>query len=158
MKAGKNKVLRAVLGILVLFVLINAGWLIWRTVKYGSYIRGMEKNVFATWIVPRYQYTDAEGYDYGVKYPEYLSLTGNMSVGLPTTEDNWFTDFIIIWPKLFGGYEYGVSISEGNQDYQIYINADGSAVNPEDSKLVADNQETIQELLTRAQQMWELEK
>ena len=98
-------------------------------VKYDPYSKGMEKNVFSTWIVPRYIYSDADRFDYGVKYPDYLSFTG---------------------------YHYGVSISEGDEDLQIYVNADGSAVYPEDSDVVIRNQETINILLRKAEEMWNL--
>ena len=97
--------------------------------KYDAYCKGWKKNPFATWIVPRYVYTDADGYDYGVKYPEYLSITGNMSVGLPAIDDNPFTDFLIVWP---------------------------TAVNPEDSEIVERCQDTINDLLNRAKKMWNL--
>lgn len=157
MRSGKRTALIVVLGILALFILINAGWFGWRMVKYGPYCKGWEKNYYATWIVPRYVYTDEDGYDYGVKYPEYLSFTGNMSVGLPTADDNPFTDFLIVWPKVSGGYEYGVSVTIGGQGYQIYINADGTAVYPEDSEIVIDCQDTINDLLSRAKGMWDLE-
>ena len=157
MKAGKKTALRIVLCILSLFILLNAVWVIWRTVKYGAYCKGMEKNEFATWIVPRYKHTDADGYDYGVKYPEYLSFTGNLSVGAPAEGDDLFTDGLIIWPKASGGYEYGVMIMEGNRGLQIYIHADGSAVYPKDSETVAHNQEKIAALLRRAEEMWDLE-
>ena len=157
MKARKRAVLRAILCILALIIALNAGWYVWRMVKYGAYSRGMEENYFSSWIVPRYKHTDADGYDYGVKYPDYLSFTGNLSVGLPAIDDNPFTDFLIIWPKLSGGYEYGVSITEDGQNYQIYIHADGSAVHPEDSEVVARNQETINALLLRAKEMWDIE-
>ena len=106
--------------------------------KYGSYCKGWEKNYFAAWIVPRYIHTDEDGYDYAVKYPEYLSFTGNLSVGLPADEYNPFTDFLIVWPKIFGGYEYGVSVTKNGQGYQIYVNADGTAVYPEDNEIVTD--------------------
>ncbi len=157
MKTYKRIALRAALCILALFALWNVGWYVWRMVKYGPFSRGLEKNDFATWIVPRYKYMDTDGYDYGVKYPDYLSFTGNLSVGLPETDGNPFTDFLIIWPKLSGGYEYGVSLTEGNENYQIYITADGSAVYPENSEVVARKQETIDALLHRAEEMWDLE-
>ena len=156
MKAGKKIALRAALCVLALFILINACWYVWRTVKYGAYTDGMEENVFSSWLVPRYKHTDADGYDYGVKYPDYLSFTGNLSVGLPATDDNPFTDFLIIWPKLSGGCEYGVSITEDGKEYQIYIHADGSAVRPEDSEVVARNQDHINALLGRAEAMWDI--
>ena len=156
MNINKKTVFRVILCILAIFVLMNIGWCVWRMMKYGAYSKGMEKNFFSTWIVPRYTYTDADGYDYGVKYPGYLSFTGNLSVGLPTTDEEVFTDFLIIWPKASGGYEYGVSLSEGDMDLQIYINADGSAVYPEDGEVVVRNQETISALLRRAAEMWDL--
>lgn len=157
MKSGKKTALKVALGILVLFILINACWYVWRMVKYGSYCKGWEKNYFATWIVPRYVYTDEDDYDYGVKYPDYLSFTGNMSVGMPASNDDPFTDFIIVWPKLFGNYDYGVSVTKDGQEYQIYINADGTAVHPEDSETVTYCQDTINDLLSRAKGMWNLE-
>ena len=76
MRLGKKTAIRAALCLLMLFVLSNICWFVWRAEKYGAYIEGMETNYFSTWIVPRYTYTDADGYDYGVKYPDYLSLTG----------------------------------------------------------------------------------
>ena len=157
MKTGKRAALRIVLCFLALFILVNAAWFIWRTVRYGAYCEGMEKNEVATWIVPRYVHADADGFDYGVKYPDYLSLTGNLSVGWPAESDDPFTDGLIIWPKAFGGYEYGVMFREGNQWLQIYIRADGSAADPEDSEVAAHYQEKIAELLRRAEEMWDLE-
>ena len=156
MKTRKKTVFTAALCILALFVAMNTGWYVWRMVKYGAYSKGMEKNFFSTWIVPRYIHTDADGYDYSVKYPGYLSFTGNLSVGLPTTDEEVFTDFLVIWPKFTGGYEYGVSLSEGDEDFQIYIHADGSAVYPEDSEIVVHHQETVDALLQRAEEMWHI--
>ena len=53
MKTRNHTMLKAVLGLVVLFLLINAGWFGWRMVKYDFYCRGWKKNPFATWIVPR---------------------------------------------------------------------------------------------------------
>ncbi len=157
MKSGKKKAIKVILGMLAVFTVVNISWYIWRMVKYDAYCKGWEKNYFATWIVPRYTYTDADGYDYGVKYPEYLSFTGNMSVGLPATDDNPFTDFLIVWPKLLGGYQYGASVSVDGQGYQIYVKADGTAVDPEHSEVAIQCRDTIKDLLRRAKAMWNLE-
>ncbi len=156
-KIKKSAVLKVVLGLVVFFLLINAVWFGWRTVKYGSYCRGWEKNPFAIWIVPRYVYVDDDGYDYGVKYPDYLTFSGNMSVGLPAADDNPFTDFLIVWPKVSGEFEYGVSLTKGSQAYQVYINSDGTAVYPEDSIIAEEYQDTINDLLNRAKIMWNLD-
>ena len=156
MKSEKKRILKVILGILAVFSLLNVSWYIWRMVKYDAYCKGWKKNPFATWIVPRYVYTDADGYDYGAKYPEYLSITGNMSVGLPAIDDNPFTDFLIVWPKLVGGYEYGAAVSVDGNGYQIYVKSDGTAVNPEESEIVERCQDTINDLLNRAKKMWNL--
>lgn len=156
MKSGKQKILRSILCILAVFIMINIVWYIWRMEKYGAYSKGMNRTVFATWIVPRYGCIDEDKYDYGVKYPSYLSLTGNMSVGLPATDENPFTDFLVIWPKPFGGYEYGISFTYNDTGYQIYINEDGSAVDPRDSETVSLVQTIIQDLLERANEKWDL--
>lgn len=101
--------------------------------------------------------TDADGYDYSVKYPDYLSITGNLSIVSPSTDDNPFVDALIIWPEIFGGCEYGVLLEEGEEELQIYINTDGSAVYPEDSEATSRHKETIDALLQRARKMWDLE-
>ena len=157
MKAWKKTAIRVVLGLLALFLLVNLAWCVWRMAKYGTYSKGMEKTYFSTWIVPRYGHTDADGFDYSVKYPEYLSLTGNLCVGLPTTDENPFTDFLIIWPKWSGGYEYGVSLTIEGVTWQIYIRPDGSVVDPEYSEIAARCRDTIDTLLERAGKMWDLE-
>ena len=84
----KKTVLKVVLCILVLLILANTAWYTWRTIKYGTYSADMDKSVFATWFVPSYVQTDADDYGYNVKYSDYLSLTGNLSVGCPATDDN----------------------------------------------------------------------
>ena len=40
----------------------------------------MEKMAFSNNVTPRYSYTDADGYNYLVQYPDYLAFTGNMFV------------------------------------------------------------------------------
>ena len=156
MKKTKKTVLKGILCLLALFLLFNVGWYVWRAVKYGAYAEGMEVNPIPEWLVPRYKLIDADGYDYGLKYPDYLSFTGNMSVGTPA-EDDPFSDFLIVWPKPAGGYTYGVALTEDGKGYQIYIGADGSAVDPEYAGIVARHQDTIDELLRRAEAMWDLE-
>lgn len=156
-KSRKRKIIIALLAVLALVVLVHVGWYGWRLVKYGAYSKGMDKNPYATWMVPRYMHTDRDGFDYGVKYPDYISFTGNMSVGLPTTPDNYFTDCLIIWPKFFGGYEYGVILYTEEEEFQIYVNADGSAVDKKDSEIAERHKETIDTLFRKANEMWDLD-
>ena len=157
MKTGRKTMLRILLSLLLLFLVINAAWFSWRMVTYGAFSREMENTDTGSWLVPRYHYTDADGFDYGVKYPDYLSLTGNLSVKLPAEGDNPFTDALILWPEAFGGCEYGAILMEDGQEYQIYLQADGSPVDPGDKEVAARHQEQIAALLEKAQEMWDLE-
>ena len=157
MKKGKKTVIIVVLCALALFLAGNLFWGVWREARYGAYGKGMKKNDVSTVIVPRYYYTDSEGYDYSAKYPDYLSFTGNMTVGLPATPEEFFTDFMVIWPKPFGGYKYGVSLTVDEENYQIYINPDGTAVDPVYNEIIEQNQDTVNDLLNKADQMWHLQ-
>ncbi|MBQ9035965.1 MAG: hypothetical protein IJ115_00675 [Erysipelotrichaceae bacterium] len=156
MKTGNRKVLKVITLVLSVFVLFNIFWYAWRDMKYDSYINEMEENELSSWIVPRYKHVDDEGYDYSVKCPDYLSFTGNMSVGLPSLDNNPFTDFLVIWPKVFGGYEYGASLTVDGVNYQIMINEDGSAVDSQYSEIAAMSKETIDLLLHKANEKWDL--
>lgn len=115
MRVVKKIVMRVALCLLALFLLINVSWYVWRVIKYELYNTGMEKSVFATWLVPRYGQIDADG------------------------------------------YEYGAILYESGETFYIYINADGSAVDLEDSDVVVRHQENIDALLRKAKEMWDLE-
>ena len=114
----------------------------------------MEKGDFGSFVTPRYIYTDDGGYDYLVKYPEYLTFTGNMSVGSPTTEENVFTDALIIWPKVSGRYDFGVLLYENDMEHAIYIDSEGNALSKEDADIVSRHSESIRKLLMTADERW----
>lgn len=156
----KEYILRGVAIVLCLFTAGNLLWFGWRQLQYAPYIRDMEKEtVFSTFLVPRYAAKDADGFDYSVKYPDYLSLTGNLAVGVPTTEDTPFSDGLIVWPKLFGGYEYGVILNnaDGVSDgYMFYIDAEGNAVDAQYDVVAREYADVIGELLKRAKGFWQL--
>ena len=156
MKVNKKKVLKTMLGTLVFFILINICWYAWRIDKYGIYNKGMEENDFSTWLVPRYEYTDVNGYDYIVQYPDYFQFTGHLCV-FSTKDNDMLSDTLIIWLRLFDGYDYDVFLSEGDESFFIDINANGSAVYPEESEIVVRNQKDIDDLLSKAKEMWNLE-
>ena len=137
------------------FALHNVLWFAWSHIQYGKYSGGMEKAEFSNFITPRYLCTDADRYDYLVKYPGYLSFTGNMSVGLPTSDGNFFSDALIIWPKLGGGYELGALLyDEDGASYSVYIDAEGNALSKEDEDAVSRHCENIRDLLIKADQRW----
>lgn len=132
------------------FLLYNAVWFGWRYVKYGSYTDGMEQTVFSTFFTPRYACIDADGFDYSVKYPDWLSWTGNLAVGSPGQDDNPFTDGMILWPKLTGGFEYGLILIEDTVMYQIYADAAGHALDAEEEEIVQRHAETVVALYDKA--------
>lgn len=70
--------------------------------------------------------------------------------------DGLFSDGRTIWPKSFGGYEYGALLSDSEGGRQIYVNPDGSAMAPEDSSIVARHQENVDTLHHKTQEMWNL--
>ncbi|MDL2233446.1 hypothetical protein LJC63_07695, partial [Ruminococcaceae bacterium OttesenSCG-928-L11] len=150
----KKKITLTVCVVLALFALLNIGWFAWRAVKYAPYSTAMTQNAFSDVIVPRYAFVDDEGYNYNVKYPDYLSFTGNISVGMPASDDNLFTDALIIWPLASGGYEYGVLLYEESEGYQIYIDSQGNAVNRNDDEVIERHKDNIGTLLQRAEEMW----
>ncbi len=151
----KRKSLRIVLIAVIVFAAYNAVWFAWSHIRYGKLIAGMEKAEFGSFITPRYFDTDDDRYDYLVKYPDYLSFTGNMSVGFPTANENPFTDALIIWPRITGNYEMGVLLyDEDGTGYSVYIDADGNALREEDRDVVSRHREAINSLLTKADERW----
>lgn len=111
-------------------------------------------------LFPTYAGKDQGGFDYTVKYPDYLSLTGNLAVCFPGTDEDPFTDGLIIWPKALVGYEYGVMLNSREDDgsgYMFYIYAEGNAVDGEYQPVAEAYREVIRELMERAQNTWNLD-
>jgi len=155
----KRKILKIVLIILIVFAAYNAVWFTWSHIKYRKLTDGMEQAEVSNFITPRYIYTDDDHYDYLVKYPDYLTLAGNMSVGLPSADENPFTDALIIWPKITGKYELGVLLyDEDGTGYSVYINADGNALYEADKDAVSRHREAIKNLLIKADEKWSILK
>ena len=150
----KKKVFKIILAVVILFAAYNLIWFAWSHIKYGKLSSGMNEGDYSSFVTPRYIYSDAEGYDYLVKYPEYLTFTGNMSVGSPATEEEGFTDALIIWPKVSGGYNFGVLLYENDMEYAIYIDSEGNALSKEDENIVTRHSDSIRNLLMMADERW----
>ena len=156
-KQVKKKALRIVLAVALIFAAYNIMWFAWSRIQYGKFSAGMEKSDFGSFVTPRYVYTDADRYDYLVKYPDYLSFTGNLSVGLPAADENVFTDALIIWPELSGGYQFGVLLYDENAiEYAIYIDPAGKALSKKDEDLVSQHRDNIRDLLIMADKKWHI--
>lgn len=78
----------------------------------------------------------------------------------PGTDEDPFTDGLIIWPKALVGYEYGVMLNSREDDgsgYMFYIYAEGNAVDGEYQPVAEAYREVIRELMERAQNTWNLD-
>ena len=153
----KKRIIKTVLITVAVFVAYNAAWFAWSHISYGRWNEGMAEVEFSNFITPRYVCTDDDGYDFMVKYPDYLSLVGNMSVGLPSKNDNPFTDALIIWPRLIGKCQLGVLLyDDDGTGYSVYIDSNGNALYEEDRDVVSRHREAINDLLAKADEKWNI--
>ena len=85
----KNKrrtaLLRIIGIILSVWLLLTLIWFAWSRIFFSGYCNEMKPNEFSNIITPRY-YKNDEKYTYFVKYPDYLSTTGNLAVSVRNDE------------------------------------------------------------------------
>lgn len=156
----RKRIVTLLLALVAVFILFNLSWFSWRHIAYSGFAEGMARTNMSSTFFPTYAGKDQDGFDYTVKYPDYLSLTGNLAVGFPGTDEDPFTDGLIIWPKALGGYEYGVMLNSREDDgsgYMFYIYAEGNAVDREYQPVAEAYREVICELMERAQNTWNLD-
>ena len=142
------------------FILLNLIWFGWRHMAYSGFAEGMSHTDMSSPLFPTYAAKDEDGFDYTVKYLDYLSLTGNLAVGFPGTEENPITDGLIIWPQCMGGYEYGVMLNSREEDgsgYMFYVDAQGNAVDESYQSIAEEYRKVILELMERAENAWSLD-
>ena len=150
---GKFIVLLIVVVLIVAFLIASSIWNIWRNHKYNPFAEGMKHATSTTGTVPRFS-LEKNGDIYYVKYPDYLSTTGNLAIK-PTDASE--LDSLIIWPQANGGFKYGVILNDGGTTYQVYINQDGkTALYEDDQWLVDGHMVIIQQYLKKANAMWDL--
>ena len=139
-----------------LFLLYNAFWFIWRGAAFGRYCDGMERAPHSNAAVPRHYATDADGYGYFVRYPDYLALIGYMTVMVPvdSEEEDALGETLIIWRRLGGGREYGVLLFEGDGGRWVHIGPGGNALHGGDEDIAGRNGDVIKTLLKKAGDMW----
>ena len=120
--------------------------------------------------------TDGEGYNCNVARPGFLHWTGNLGIGMPNLtlengEEVGFTDSLLIWPRMTGEPELGVLLFEYDfqedgvtcAGHQLYITAAGeyrpygdAAEDAANAQLLAEHQENVETLLSRAREIWGL--
>ena len=117
----------------------------------------MDKNKSYSFFVPKYLKNDKEGFSYSVKYPDYLSFTGNLAISMPSEDDDYFSDALIIWPNLLKGYEYGLILyDEENNEYMIEIDENKNPKDSEYKEIVNDHKDNIDILFEKADEVWKL--
>ena len=151
-----KKFLKIILVILIVFILLNIVWFSWRAIKYNNYSKGMDKNTAYSIFVPKYLKNDEEGFSYSVKYPDYLSFTGNLAISMPSEDYDYFSDSLIIWPNL-RGYEYGLILyDEENNEYMIEVDESKKPKDSEYKEILNDHKDNIDILFEKANKFWNL--
>lgn len=141
MKLTKNsKIILVVVVILaVLFLLLNAAW----AVHYKSFDR-YDTSDYTQPFGSSYVKSAADGYHYNVKYPDYLSFSGNL--GITNGAD---TLSLIFWPELFGSDEYEIGVilfdADGTQ-YMFYVDENLNLL-PKKNNLPEETVLVIEELM-----------
>lgn len=139
---------------LVFIVLLYATWnLIWFlliAIKYHKFVEVIPKNEWGLHFIKK-----EDGYIYSVKKPSYLRFTGNLGIS-----NNENQEALIIWPLISGGYEYGFRIQKNGVAYEIYVDENMEPIHKDDKvaiQKVKEYKAELEELLSKANEMWQLE-
>ena len=148
MKLSKGKkVIILLMVICLLFGVYNLIWYFTTQVKYSTYSENMDE------FIPNRSYVleGEDGYLYNVKYPDYLSFTGNLGVSNNNNEVS-----LIIWPSIFGEDKYGLKIDTIDDSYEIIIDREMKAEVSEDDKIIEKYKEEIEKLFQKADERWNI--
>ncbi|MEG2051273.1 MAG: hypothetical protein RR012_03110 [Oscillospiraceae bacterium] len=176
---NKKKLMKILLSVLIVFLIINIIWGLYVYFKYNPFQKSVEEHTKTV----GHSYV-CDGYTYSVKKPSYLSLTGNLAItpvlnltteGLRVGNDG-ITPFtgesidVIIWPKLFGGYEIVVNISKysgkinsnNENEYTIlefYVDENMNPIenlSSEKKKVYEANKNNLKDALKKINSVWNL--
>lgn len=106
MKKNRKAVKICVISILVLFALYAGVWLAYRHLRYGEFVKATDGSVGVM----------AGDYLCATFVPSALSFRGNLSISERPHPDGWtggaqnVTCDMLVFPKLFGGYEIYVTL------------------------------------------------
>ena len=163
----KRRLLRLLALLLAAFALLSAAWYL---TAYRAQPGFQEDPGFPECGV------DGEDYTCNVARPGFLSWTGNLGISLPALtlengEEVVFTESLLIWPRMTGEPELGVILYEYDfrengvtcASRQLYITAAGEyhpygdgAEDAANEALLAARRESVEALLSRAQEIWSL--
>ena len=153
---NKKNMIKLGIAMISILIVLNIGWFSAREIKYQPYKQDLSKSIMSTFVVPRYIAQDEDGFTYALKYPAYMSLSGNLSVSLPVKDDNPYVDSLIVWIDTFDKKEYGVVLYENENVYQIEIDSSGNPLDSEDQDIINKHKENVNSLLKKAKEKWEI--
>ena len=141
-----------IFGILLsVWLLLTLIWFAWSRISFSKYCDGMNPNVFSNIITPRYFKND-EKYTYFVKYPDYLSTTGNLAVSVRNDEAG--VQAFLIWPTLFGEQKFGLMIADEIGSYQIYTDKEGKPIEAGYREITEKYSSEIADIVAAANDVW----
>lgn len=146
-KSNKLSFKKIIIILAFVFLIFNILWYGWRSSKFKDFSQNMEEFDPNTSFVS----TDKSGYLYNVKYPDYLSFTGNLAVATPDGKVG-----LIIWPNIAKGYEFGVQIEDG-ESYNIKVDSQFKPYNKNFSKIVGKYKDDLNNLVKKAESFWNIE-
>ena len=76
----KRRTVTLPLALVAVFILLNPSWFSWRHTAYCGFAEGMIRTDMASTFFPTYAGKGGDGFDYTVKYPDHLSITGNLAL------------------------------------------------------------------------------
>lgn len=140
---------RILLTLLSLFILWNVVWFSIITIRYKAFTDAVPKDEYGIHAMEK------DSTLYYVAKPSYLRLSGNLTVSSKNKQEVLF-----IWPKITGGYKYGIMLRDKQQVYQIYIDKNINIAKESRDKvtleLVEKNKEEIKELFNRAESLFNI--
>ena len=135
------------LGLLLIVLVYHGVWFANRCLIYYPLTENIPKHVSGV-----YAYYDPESkYNYNVKFPNYLSFTGNLAISSNNGEG------LIIWPGFFGkDYTYGLMLEYKGKIHQIYVDNMMNPIDtdPDKKEILDANKDTAQALKQGAQIIW----
>lgn len=148
MKKRKLKKIFFIIAAIVLsFGAYNIFWYFSIISKYKDYSENMDELI----AYKSYFLNPHDGYLYNVKYPDYLTFTGNLGI---SDEKNNLA--LIIWPSLYGENEYGVRIITDEETYEIMVDKNMKAANSSFNSIIDEYKEEIEKLFEKANKQWNI--
>lgn len=139
-----------VLVIFILYAFYNLVWIANAYYVYYPFTEKVSKHESGIYVY----YDSKTNYTYNVKFPNYLSFTGNIGV----VDDKG--SGLIVWPGFFGkNYKYGFRISDGKKVYSMYVDDDMNLIDADDNlkTIFESNNDKMKKLWEEAHNLWKEE-